>query len=512
MRLLKRVSIHRKLTLIGLATSACSLMLACAALFTYEVSSFKKAMVQRLTTQAEIAAFNAGSAVLFGDRTAAILTLAALRSEPHMISATIFDAAGSIFVDDRRVGDSSEAIGLDDSGDARSYSFYENELRLSEPILVDGKKVGTLWLRSDTGELEERAANLAFIAGLVLLATLFIAHVVYSKLQRSISKPLLQLAEQARAVTIDKDFSVRTHSESEDEIGDLVSSFNDMLSEIERREAELERQTRELQEEVAARVEAQRELAAHADELVRSNRELENFAYVASHDLQEPLRMVASYTQLLAEEYRGKLGEEADEYIGFAVGGATRMQALIQALLAYSRISTVDDRKTTVDADEILATVIGDLSAVIAESGARVVTHPLPSVVTDPSRLAQVLQNLISNAIKYRRGAPVIEVDARQDEDQWVFSVKDNGIGIESRYSDRVFLMFQRLHTQSEYEGTGIGLALCKRIVERQDGKIWLESEPGSGSTFFFTIPTAALDRESMPATYPPSEGNHAHV
>jgi light-regulated signal transduction histidine kinase (bacteriophytochrome) len=245
---------------------------------------------------------------------------------------------------------------------------------------------------------------------------------------------------------------------------------------------------RERQE--SARKRAEEQAARLMEDLQRSNAELEQFAYVASHDLQEPLRMVSSYTQLLARRYKDKLDKDADEFIAFAVDGANRMQRMINDLLTYSRAGTRGKEFTSVDCEAALGQAHANLRIAIEEHNAVITHDPLPTVMADEGQLAQLFQNLISNAIKFRgEEPPRIHVSARRRNQEWVLSVRDNGIGIEPQYTERIFVIFQRLHTRAEYPGTGIGLAICRRIVERHGGRIWVESEPGKSSTFFFTLP-----------------------
>ncbi len=241
--------------------------------------------------------------------------------------------------------------------------------------------------------------------------------------------------------------------------------------------------------DITERKKAEDALSHYTSELKRSNEELQQFAYIASHDLQEPLRMIASYLQLIERRYKGRLDKDADEFIAFAADGAGRLQEMIIGLLAYSRVQTKGKAFEEVDASEVLGNAVSNLKIAIKESGALVTADTLPVVKADALQLLQVFQNLISNSIKFRGGElPVIHISAERKKEEWFFSVKDNGIGIAPQYKDKIFNIFQRLHGR-EYPGVGIGLSLCRRIIERHGGRIWFESEAGKGSTFYFTIP-----------------------
>jgi PAS domain S-box-containing protein len=242
--------------------------------------------------------------------------------------------------------------------------------------------------------------------------------------------------------------------------------------------------------DITERKQAEEKLKETLADLKRSNKELEQFAYVTSHDLQEPLRMVSSYTQLLERRYKDKLGADAQEFIAYAVDGANRMQRLIQDLLAYSRVGSRGKIPQPTDCNVVLGRVRANLKVAIEENKALVTNYELPIVMADTTQLVQVFQNLIGNAIKFcSEEPPRIHVSAEKNKKEWIFSVLDNGKGIDPQYHERIFVIFQRLQGKGEYPGTGIGLAICKRIIERHGGRIWVESKPGKGSTFYFTIP-----------------------
>lgn len=282
-------------------------------------------------------------------------------------------------------------------------------------------------------------------------------------------------------------------SSAGDELDAIMVGFNWLAEELEVRENALQQlvqdRTADLEAALQKLGQQERELRAAVTELERSNRELEQFAYVASHDLQEPLRMVGSYTGLLKRRYAGKLDAEADEFMDYAMDGVTRMRALINGLLTYSRVGNGPKPLEKTDSWAALDRALANLQAAISERSASVLAGPLPTVMGNPLQLTQVFQNLVGNGLKFCKAPrPEIRVDAVRRGDEWVFSVRDNGIGIDPQYRDRIFLIFQRLHKRDEYDGTGIGLAICKKIVERHGGRIWVESEPGKGATFRFTL------------------------
>ena len=294
-------------------------------------------------------------------------------------------------------------------------------------------------------------------------------------LRRVVVRPLQELAASVRDVSRGN-FGLTIEARGAREVREVAADVDAMRVRIVNEIAELQR--------------AEEELIRQAQELQRSNTELEQFAYVASHDLQEPLRKVASFCQMLEQRYKGQLDERADQYIAFAVDGAKRMQQLINDLLAFSRVGRMTQPHEAVDTAELVARVTRLLQVSIDETDAEVVANGLPPVRGDSSLLALVFQNLIGNAIKFHGDDPPrIEITAEREGSFWRFRCADNGIGIDDEYAERIFIIFQRLHPRAAYEGTGIGLAMCRKIIEHHGGRIWLDDQTEHGSTFLFTLP-----------------------
>lgn len=361
---------------------------------------------------------------------------------------------------------------LVEKGDTRaaklkSFTITSEESNVRESLEALQKDIDDLTKGTIVRVKMVRARSVHGIWAFTLLALLLGVSFAYI-VARSITKPLSYAVGLANKVAKGEK-GVSVDSKADGEIGQLLEAMSEMSKAIERSEDQLRDRNIDLE---------------------RSNAELEQFAYVASHDLQEPLRMVASYTQLLEKRYSEKLDDTAREYIDFAVDGVGRMRALINDLLMYSRVGRRQKALEAVNTDDVLQRALSNLKIAIEESKAKIVVDSLPVVNGDEIQLLQLFQNLIANAMKFRNEdkLPQVAIGAVRNQREWVFSIADNGIGIEEQFSERIFEIFQRLHTREKYSGTGIGLAICRKIVERHGGKIWVESEIGKGTTIFFSI------------------------
>ncbi|MCP2268529.1 HAMP domain-containing protein [Actinokineospora diospyrosa] len=325
--------------------------------------------------------------------------------------------------------------------------------------------------------LADAANLLVTVCVAIAFVLLLVFLLVTVALRAAVAGPLAQLAGGVRRVA-DGDFQHELRVSGPQEVTELAGDVDSMRKRI--------------LDEVAVQRQVNAELDSRTEDLKRSNAELEQFAYVASHDLQEPLRKVASFCQLLERRYKGQLDERADQYIGFAVDGAKRMQVLINDLLAFSRVGRHARDRVPVACGELVGQATANLAEAIADADAVVEVGELPTVLGEAPLLTAVFQNLIGNAVKFRgEAAPVVRVEAERDGEQWLFSVRDNGIGIEPEFAERVFVIFQRLHGKDAYPGTGIGLALCRKIIEYHGGRIWIERSTEPGTRFRFTLPVA---------------------
>lgn len=343
----------------------------------------------------------------------------------------------------------------------------------------------------DTREAFADVINLRNLVLMILIIVFALSGIMAFSIAQSISRPIKRLSEGAAEIGSGK-LDIKLGIDQKDEIGRLSRSFEKMTRDLKAITASRD----ELNKEIDERKKAEGALLKTTDELSRSNRDLEQFAYVASHDLQEPLRAVAGFMGLLKNQYHDAMDATAKEYIDFAAEGAERMQTLIHDLLAYSRVGTKGGTFGPLRMKDAFDNAIKNFKTIIDETGASVTCGELPMVNADASQMTQLLQNLIGNAIKFHGPKkPEITINAELKGGQWVLSVADNGIGIEPQYFERIFLIFQRLHGRAQYKGTGIGLAVCKRIVERHGGSIWVESKPGQGSIFYFTLSDGGNNR-----------------
>ncbi|WP_309134782.1 ATP-binding protein [Cellulomonas sp.] len=357
---------------------------------------------------------------------------------------------------------------------------YFDEVRASVGAYLEHLRT----VRGAAGQELQRMTNLsAVLLTTVVLTSVVVGLLVWGALRRWVVEPVDALAADARAVAEgDLDHQVAVQGPGE---------IEELAHDVEQMRVALVAQLGELRASRAEIADAHDRLTEQAEELRRSNRDLEQFAYVASHDLQEPLRKVASFTQLLQKRYGGQLDERADQYIEFAVDGAKRMQRLIQDLLGFSRVGRIGGEVVDVDLGKALERSLDQLDERLTEAGAEVTHDPLPVVRGEEALLVQLFQNLVGNAVKFRHPErpPRVHIGVRRVEDSWELECRDNGIGIDPQYAERVFVIFQRLHAKDVYEGTGIGLALCKKIVEFHGGRIWIPETEGEGTTIRWTLP-----------------------
>jgi signal transduction histidine kinase len=403
----------------------------------------------------------------------------------------IYDASGNVVASYYRYGEDKQVqpTHIKEKG----AEFTKGFLTVYKRIILDGEVIGTVCVRSDLGPLYSMLSTSVKIVLAIIFIGLAIAYLVSSRLQRVVSVPILNLTSMAKSVSEQRDYSVRGTKTSNDEIGFLIDAFNQMLEQIQTRDRALVDANKQLEAKVAERT---ADLEASIEKLNSSNQQLREFTYIASHDLREPLRKISSFGQLLVASLGDKLDGDDKENLDFMISGAERMQQMVEALLTYSRVTSRTVDMVPVDLNKVVEELLEiELAVKVEETGAQIeVPENLHSIKCDPAQIRQLIQNFIANGLKYqKKGAiPRITIRSQALEDGMVrVEVSDNGIGIKEDHFKDLFVMFKRLHSRSEYEGTGIGLAVCKKIIERHGGDIGVSSTFGEGSTFWFTVPAA---------------------
>jgi len=484
MRAFRNLSIRQKLTVMSVFASGTALLLACAAFLAYELITFREGMVRSLAIRADITGTNSASAILFNDEAAAVGTLAALKADPRTIAAGLYTRDNRIFAtyvrDDQK---EQVALPLHLADQTDGHRFEDDGLILFRKIVFKGEPIGTVYIHSDMTEMNARIWQYLAIIFVVLLASSSVALFISSRLQRSVTRPLFHLVETAQTVSREKDYTVRAVSDSKDEMGILVSAFNEMLTQIQIRNVALQKSSEELERRVIARTQ----------ELQSANKELEAFSYSVSHDLRAPLRHIDGFADLLQKHIHSALDEKGRRFMKTISESAKQMGCLIDDLLAFSRVGRVELHETVVNLEQLVKDVQRDL---LPDGQGRQITWnigPLPEVRGDPSMLRQVLANLINNAVKYTRHREEARIEIGCDGSnsrETVIFVRDNGAGFDMQYAHKLFGVFQRLHNASEFEGTGIGLANVRRIIQRHGGRTWAEGAVDVGATFYVSLPT----------------------
>jgi signal transduction histidine kinase len=469
--------LKHKLMFIILVTTTSALLAAGAGIIVSDSFLFYGYLERDLTALSRIVADNTTAALAFDDPNSATETLNALRARPHVVSACVYRTDETVLAQYKRDGVTGPC-----PAPAMNASFQARDglIVVSQPIVLQNRPIGSLRLQYDLGELWGRIRLFGLTVLFLVLLSMGIAVVLSSKLRAIVVTPVCDLVETATSVSKTKDYSMRAEKHSPDELGLLADAFNDMLSGIQSRDNDLTKALAEVQDT--------------NQKLARSNEDLERFAFIASHDLQEPLRMITAYSQLLVKQYPQGLDGSGATFVSNIVGGTARMRALLSDLLAYTEINANPDLPIeSVDLNQVIDKVLSNLKVTIDETHATVKVDPLPVVRAYEAHMAPLFQNLIGNALKYRSGEnPKVRIFVEHLDGQLCLAVADNGIGIDPEYHAKIFVAFKRLHAQHSIPGTGIGLAICQRVVERYGGRIWVESIPGAGSTFRFTLPVAA--------------------
>ena len=501
---ISNITIKGKLVLIIMLTCVATLLLAGTVFIAWEWANLRQALVRNLSTQAEMLGDNCKASLSFKDNKDANETLRSLHIESCIVFGGVYTDSGEIFASYYR-GETDDSV-RPSVIEQDSSKFADGLLTIFKPIVLDGQKIGVVCLRSDLCFIYKALTRNIGIVALIIAISSVAAYFFSSRLQKIISRPIQSLVDVAKLVSEKKDYSARVLKQSNDEVGLLIDSFNEMLQQIQQRDSvlvganeqletrvkertiELTSANEQLTKEVAERKRAEQRQAELLDQVEKANQELRDFAYVVSHDLKAPLRGIKTLAGWMSSDYADKLDDNGKQQMNLLLSRVDRMHNLIDGILQYSRIGRVEDKQVQVNLIELVPEIIDMLAP--PEHISIVVENELPTIQCEQTRITQVFQNLLSNAIKYiDKPQGKIRIGCVQDDSFWKFSVSDNGPGIEEKYFEKIFKIFQTLSPRDEFESTGIGLTVVKKIVEMYGGRIWLTSKVGEGTTFLFTLP-----------------------
>jgi signal transduction histidine kinase len=469
--------IRKKILRAIMITSGAVLLLTCSVYFAYDIYTFRQSMVRQLSTLGQIIAANSTAALAFDSKEDAEEVLSALKAELHVRTACLYDKDGNVFAS---YPAGTASTNFPAKPEEYGYAFGNSHLIGFQPVSQGESRLGTLYMRSDMTAIYDRLKLYAGFVILIIALSSGLAYLLAERLHHSISRPVLVLSETAKVISERQDYSVRATKLGDDELGKLTDTFNQMLSEIELQNNEIQTFNHTLEQKIIKRTE----------ELESANKELESFSYSVSHDLRAPLRSIGGYSRILLEDYSDKLDDEGRRLLEVITRNGLRMGQLIDDLLAFSRIGKQNLVKVHLNLESIVKHVIEELNS-NRERKSEVVINPILSAEGDSSMLKQVFTNLISNSIKYsnKKESSRIEVGSWKEPERYVYYVKDNGAGFNMEYYDKLFGVFQRLHSATDFEGTGVGLALVNRIITKHGGKVWAEGKVGEGATFYFSLP-----------------------
>ncbi len=518
----QNTNIRHKLIAIVMLTSMMALLLTGSAFMYREWTGVRNNLVEILITEAQITADNCKAALTFDDVDDTMDRLQALKADSTVLFACAYKMDGVVFASYVRNEADKEKLAI--KAGKEGYKFAEGLLTVFVPIVLDSETIGTLCIRSDLSPMYVALRRNVENALIVLLLAAMAAYIISSRLQRIISDPILSLANVAKDVSEKRDYSTRASKQSNDEVGMLIDSFNEMLEQIQQRDselvkakdeleirvqertAELTNTNQQLKGEIGEREKAERKQVELYKELESVNQELKDFAYIASHDLKAPLRAIKTLADWISSDYGDKLDQDGQEQLKLLRQRVDRMHNLIDGILQYSRVGRVREKNTEIHLDKLLPEIIDILAP--PENIKITLETAMPVIKCEETRITQVFQNLLSNAVKYMdKPDGQIKVSCIEEGESWKFSIADNGPGIDKKHWDRIFKIFQTLTPRDEFESTGIGLTVVKKIIEMYGGKIWLESEVGKGTMFFFT-----LSKAGTPESQTENEDEQAEV